>query len=118
MLVEFIPFSLLISVVFFNLLVLSVNGQKNTSSIKGRILAADGNPAYVTIELKSLKRITATDNNGNFRLNRLPALQDTLVITSVESGTYLQPIALKKNETANLGDVHLSFNVRQLQDVE
>ena len=118
MLLELTPFRLLISVVFFNLLVLSANGQKNTASIKGRILAADGNPAYVTVELKSLKRITVTDNNGNFSLNRLPALQDSLVITSVESGSYSQPITLKKNETANLGDVQLSFKVRQFQDVE
>ena len=56
MLLEFTPFRMLVSVVLFNLLVLSASGQKNTASITGRVLAADGNPAYVTVELKSLKK--------------------------------------------------------------
>jgi iron complex outermembrane recepter protein len=107
-----------VSVVLFSMLFLGVNGQKNSGSIKGRIIAADGSPAYVTIELKNQKRITVTGNNGDFRFERLPALQDTLIITSIESRTYSLPVALRKNEAADLGDVHLSFNVRQLQDVE
>ena len=107
-----------VSVLLFSLLFLSASGQRNSASIKGRIISADGNPAFVTVELKSLKRIAVTDNDGNFRFERLPALQDTLIITSIGSRTYSQPIALQKNEAVNLGDVHLSFNVRQLQDVE
>ena len=92
--------------------------QKNTGSIKGRIIAVDGSPAYVTVELKNLRKITVTDNNGNFKLEGLPALKDSIIITSVESRIYSQAIALQKNEAANLGDVHLSINIRQLQDVE
>jgi len=112
------PLRLVVSVFLFNMLFLGASGQKNSASIKGRIIAADGNPALVTVELKNLKRITVTDNNGNFRLERLPSLQDTLIITSIESRTWSQPVVLQKNEAVNLGDVHLSFNVRKLQDVE
>lgn len=92
--------------------------QKNSAVIKGRIISADGTPAYVTVELKNLKRITVTDNNGNFKLQSLPALQDTLQITSVDSKEFGQAIKLNKNEIINLGEIHLSFNIRQLQDVE
>src|ERR1022692_3056227 len=96
----------------------SLLAQKNSASIRGRIIAADGSPAYVTLELKNLKRIAITDNNGYFKLERLPALRDTIIITSVGSSIYSQAVELKKNGAANLGDVHLSINARQLQDVE
>ena len=92
--------------------------QRNTGSIRGRIITADGSPAPVTVELKKQKKITVTDNNGNFKLLNLPALQDTLIISSVESKTYTQPVTIAKNETANLGEIHLTFNIGQLQDVE
>jgi iron complex outermembrane recepter protein len=96
----------------------NVSAQKNTGSIIGRITAADGSPAYVTVQLKKSKKITITDNNGNFRLQNLPALQDTLVITSVESRTYSQPVSIEKGASINLGEIHLAFNIGQLQDVE
>ena len=92
--------------------------QKNNAVIKGRIISADGTPAYVTVELKNFKRITVTDNNGNFKLQSLPALEDTLLVTSVDSKEFGQVIKLNKNEIINIGEVRLSFNVRQLQDVE
>lgn len=92
--------------------------QKNNAIIKGRIISADGTPAYVTVELKNLKRITVTDNNGNFKLQNLPALEDTLLITSVDLKEFGQPIKLIKNEMLNIGEIHLSFNIHQLQDVE
>ena len=60
-----------------------VLSQRNIGSIKGRIITSDGSPAFVTVELKKLKKITATDNEGNFKFLNLPALQDTLIISSV-----------------------------------
>jgi iron complex outermembrane receptor protein len=92
--------------------------QKNTGSIKGRILTPDGRPAYVTVELKKHKKITVTDNNGNFKFQNLPALEDTLIITSAESKTYAMPISFRKDETVDIGDIHLLFNIGQLQDIE
>lgn len=92
--------------------------QKNNGSIRGRIIAADGSPAYVTIELKKLNRITVTDNNGNFKLQNLPALNDTLIITSAESKTYTHPVTIGNGEAVTLGDIHLTFYISQLQDVE
>jgi len=96
----------------------TVCAQKNSGSIKGRIINSDGSPAYVTVELKKLKRVTATDNNGYFKLQHLPALHDTLLITSVESKTYSQSVALEKEQEENLGNIHLGLNIGQLHDVE
>jgi len=109
-----ITFFSFISLLFFQ----NSFGQKNTGSISGRIITADKNPAYVTVELKGLKKITVTDNKGNFKLQNLPALQDTLIISSVESKTYAQFVSIEKDETKNLGEIHLSFNFGQLPGVE
>jgi iron complex outermembrane receptor protein len=93
-------------------------GQKPFGSISGRILNADGSPAYVTIELRKLGKIAVTDNNGYFKLSHLPGLRDTLLITSVESQTYSQLVVLERDQKYNLGDIHLSYNIGQLHDVE
>ena len=104
---------------FFILLIPSfLFAQKNAGSIKGRIITPDGNPAFVTVELKKLKKRTLTDIRGNFVMRNLPALQDTLVVTSAESKTFIQPVTLTGNETLSLGDIHLEFVIAQLQDVE
>src|SRR5580704_3512634 len=94
---------------FITFIPLFVIAQKNTASIRGRIITADGSPAYVTVELKKIKKVTVTDNNGNFKLLNLPALQDTLIITSIESKTYSQPVAIEKEEAVNLSVIHLAF---------
>src|ERR1700733_13239061 len=93
--------------------------QKANCAIKGRIIDAEGKPAVkVNVELQKLQRIAVTDNNGFFVLQHLPVLSDTLILSSIESKTFSQPVSLAKNQSVNLGDIHLSFNVRQLADVE
>jgi iron complex outermembrane recepter protein len=92
--------------------------QKNTGSLKGRILAPNGRPAYVTVELKNRKKITVTDNNGDFKFQNLPALQDTIIITSAESKAYRQHVTVGNGEVVTLDDIHLLFNIGQLQDIE
>src|SRR5271154_852476 len=92
--------------------------QNSAGSITGRIFNADGTPAYVTVELKKLKKIISTDNNGKFKFRNLPPASDTLIISSVESRTYFQAVMISKNEEVNLGDIHLTFNIAQLQNVE
>jgi len=107
-----------ISLITWLLFAQTIYAQKNSGSITGRIINSDGSPAYVTVELKKLKRVTATDNNGYFKLQHLPALHDTLLITSVESKTYSQSVALEKEQEENLGNIHLGLNIGQLHDVE
>ena len=92
--------------------------QKPAGKIRGRILLVDGSPAYVSVELKNLKKIASTDNDGYFELAGLPGLTDTLIITSVEAKTYKQPVNLVNGQQINLGDIHLAVNIAQLQTVE
>ena len=94
------------------------DAQKNSGAIKGRVLAADGSPAYVTVELRQLKKITATDSKGNFILTGLAELTDTIVFTAVGAKTYVEPVSLQRNALLNLGDIHLTFTIAQLQDIE
>ena len=106
----FFTFLLLISLQSF--------AQKNGASINGKIITADGRPAYVTVELKSIKKITATDNEGNFKFQGLPALNDSLVITSAEFDIKVVSISLKKDETLDAGIIRLDYKIGQLQNIE
>jgi len=106
---------------FINLFLFSFNtfSQKPTGVIKGKILAADGNPAAsVSVELKKLKRIIFTSENGYFILQHLPGLEDSLMISSVESEIYSREIKLKAGESVDLGVIRLAYNIKQLQQVE
>src|ERR1019366_6040811 len=91
--------------------------QKNCA-IKGRILTHNSIPAYVTVELKKQKKITETDNNGNFKLVNIRSIQDTLVIPSAESQIKLVAVNPLPGETQDLGNINLDFIVTQLQDIE
>jgi len=97
---------------------LSVVAQKQGASIRGRILAPDGSPAFVTVQLKAARKMTITDNAGYFVFTNLTELQDTLIISSVDANTFSRAVNLARNEKTDIGDICLSFNIRQLQDVE
>jgi len=93
--------------------------QKVTGVVKGRIVAADGNPAIsVSVELKKLKRLAITNENGFFILQHLPAFQDSLVVSSVGAEIYGTEIKLNSGEVRDLGTVTLSKSIKQLQQVE
>ncbi|MBS1598278.1 MAG: TonB-dependent siderophore receptor [Bacteroidetes bacterium] len=105
--------------IFFLLGHFNSYSQKTTGVIKGKILAADGKPAIsVTVELKQLKRIAITNDNGFFILQHLPYLEDSLIISSVESELSGSAIKLKNGEVKDLGIIRLALNIKQLQQVE
>ena len=113
---KFPPFIFLTTLLFFSFI---ASAQKNSGIIKGRIFDAEGKPAVnINIELQKIKRVTITDENGFFMLQHLPAFEDTLVIYSVDSKITLQPIKLEKNQTIDIGIIHLEYIVKQLQFVE
>ncbi len=93
--------------------------QKQTASIRGKIVALDGDPVGgVTIEIKKLGRMAVSDSRGNFILQHLPALSDSLFISSVGTNLYIMPIQLNNSELMELGVIHLTRNVTLLQTVE
>ncbi len=106
--------------VFFLLLIpISIFSQKPSGSISGKILTIDGEPVSgATITLQKLGKISTTDAKGNFNLQHLQGLTDSLIISLVGTKLYKQPVSLNKNETLNIGVIRLTYNIAQLQTVE
>ncbi len=93
--------------------------QKPSASIKGKIVGSDGEPAIgVNVQLQQLKTLTVSDSKGSFSLQKLPALNDTLVISSVGTHLYKHKISLNNGETLDLGTIHLTISIAVLQTVE
>jgi len=93
--------------------------QKQSGSIFGKIVALDGQPAVgVTIEIKKAGRIAVSDTRGNFILQHLPALWDSLLISSVGTNLYKEAVHLSNAQNLDLGIIHLTASVTLLQTVE
>ena len=85
--------------IFFLLTVLfSINvlAQKKDGVIKGTIVTADENAIYATVQLKKSKKIVVTDN-GVFEFQNLPALDDSIIITSIVFQRISLAVKLEKN---------------------
>ena len=100
-----------------NIITIKLSAQNN-NGIKGKILTANGEPAYVSVELQHQKKIKATDNKGNFQFSGIDETQDTLVISSVEFNTKKIAISFEKDKVTDLGTINLDAVVKQLQDIE
>jgi iron complex outermembrane receptor protein len=93
--------------------------QKPFGSIKGKILSADSQPAaFVNVELKKLKRMTVTDGDGNFILQHLPPIADTLLISSIESRSTKMAVRLEMGSSLDIGTIHLQYRINELENVE
>ncbi len=93
--------------------------QKTTASVSGKIITSDGEPAVsVSVQLKKTGKLVLTDATGNFILHHLPALSDTLIVSSAGANFYKQAVTVESGETKNIGLIHLTFNIAQLQLVE
>jgi iron complex outermembrane receptor protein len=101
------------------MLPLSIFSQKPGGSIYGKILSVDGEPVSgATIALQKLGKISMTDAKGNFTLQHLPGLRDSLIISFVGSNLSKLAVSLKKGESLNIGTIRLTYNIAQLQTVE
>jgi iron complex outermembrane recepter protein len=117
--VSIFPKTLGVFILFYLSTTSHLFAQKSGGSLKGSIVAINGESAAgITVELRKAGRITLTDKNGNFILQRLPTLKDTLVISSVGTHLYKQEVQLKGTEELNIGTIHLTQNITQLQTVE
>ena len=67
--------------------------KAQTGALKGTINSADGKPlVHATVKLKKANIITYSDDAGNFSLEHLPALRDSLEISSVGFETFSKAI--------------------------
>ncbi len=93
--------------------------QKTNGSIRGKIVTVDGEPVIgITVELKKLGKIALTDAKGVFNLQHLPSLSDSFIISSVGLNFYKQEVELNSGQSLNIGTIHLTYNIAQLQTVE
>lgn len=93
--------------------------QKQNGLIKGRIVTIEGEPAGgVSVRLKLNGRMVIADANGIFVLQHLPALYDSLIISSVGSYQYRKKVLLKEGESLNIGTIQLTYHIEKLQTVE
>jgi iron complex outermembrane receptor protein len=91
----------------------------SSGQIKARVVAENGSAAaYVSIELAKLKKLTISDSKGNFILDNLPGLDDTLILTSSEFYQKKLPVHVSANQFMDLGLIYLAYNISALQDVE
>ncbi len=107
-------FPLILFYVFAN----TAFAQNNKGIIRGKVVAADGTPSYVTISLKKDSKSTVTDNEGSFSLINLPAINDTIEISSVGARPLSIPVTLSNNEILDLGTIHQEFSYAALQNIE
>ena len=108
-------------IVVYLLLFVSLNsaGQVGGGNIKGQFITVEGKPASgVSLLLKRLKKRAVTNIEGRFTLSNLPALKDTLIITSVDSRTIVLPVSLAQSQTLDIGTIKLEPKVQQLENVE
>ncbi|HVZ57475.1 MAG TPA: TonB-dependent receptor [Chitinophagaceae bacterium] len=85
--------------------------------IRGRLLTAEGPAANFTVELSRTKRITQSDEAGYFVIRHLPALKDTLRVSSAVSGLFRQMVSLDKDQELDLGTIQLPLDRKALQEI-
>ncbi len=90
-----------------------------TGILKGTISSANGKPlVHATVRLKKANIITYSDDVGNFSLEHLQALRDSLEISSVGFETLIKAIEIENGRINNLGIIKLNVKLNQLQTVE
>jgi iron complex outermembrane receptor protein len=101
------------------LIVFSLHAQQGMTKITGRVLNMEGYPVEnLSVVLKKAKRLTFTDANGKFQFTKLDALMDTLEISAIDLTPLRIPVELHDAEMVDIGIVHLSYNIKELQNVE
>ncbi len=93
--------------------------QFPNSSIKGKIIGVDGNPASdVSVILKKLKKVTTTNSDGVFVFRGLYEIKDTILVSSVNTRPFILPVVLKNHQILDIGSIKLAPRIQQLESVE
>ncbi|QMU29144.1 TonB-dependent receptor [Adhaeribacter radiodurans] len=95
----------------------SALAQLKTGNVHGRILTSDGNPAgFVTVGLKDLPGGSMSDENGNYRLNRIKAGSYTLRVSAVGLEPQEKPIDISAGQSLTV-DFTLQESAARLREV-
>jgi len=106
---------LLLSITFVLILNIAY-AQKATITLRGKVLTADGQPAWgLTLSIKNTNNISYTDREGNFKISA-PAGSSTLVIKSGLSSE-AQEIAIEANTDQTLSPISIKEKSYELSEV-
>ena len=104
----------LLLLAFISLLTFVTNAQ---NTVSGKIVTKDGAPAsYVNIELRDLKKLAISDQDGRFAITDVPNGTYQVVISYAGLHTVKQKIVVKNNQSISL-NAELTENASELQEV-
>jgi iron complex outermembrane receptor protein len=97
--------------------VFSQNSTNNFGVIKGIVITSDDKvAALVTVQLKATKKITITNENGEFVFANVSPGKYEVEVTSVGYTKFIQTVILEADKTANLS-FRLTENAIELTEV-
>ncbi|WP_417942656.1 TonB-dependent siderophore receptor [Flavobacterium sp. RS13.1] len=97
---------------FFNI------GQAQNAKITGKIISEnDEAVSYASVSIKSLKKNTISDDNGNFEITNLVPGSYTVSFSAMGFSSFEKTIELHENENAEVSII-LQKNINTLQAVE
>lgn len=91
--------------------------QSGYGVLEGRILSAEGKPAAgITVHVNGTRLSVATNEGGEFRLDRVRAGQTTLHVTAVGLAPVDRTVTVRASDKVSV-DISLSENWNELQEV-
>ena len=95
--------------------VFSQNSTNNFGVIKGIVITSDDKPAaLITVQLKFAKKITITNENGEFVFANVSPGKYEVEVTSVGYTTLVQTVILEANKIANIRFPYYNHNKKLL----
>ncbi|MBN8822777.1 MULTISPECIES: TonB-dependent receptor [unclassified Spirosoma] len=96
----------------------TVSYAQSVGTITGRIITAQAQPlAHATVRLTNSRVGTTTNDQGEFVLERVPAGEQTIVISRIGHGRVRQTVNVVAGETTRLTDLTLLETAESLQEV-
>ncbi|GAB4035706.1 TonB-dependent siderophore receptor [Spirosoma gilvum] len=91
---------------------------QSAGTVAGRVLSANAQPlAQATVRLSNSRIGTITNDQGEFVLERVPAGEQTIVISRIGHGRLRQTVNIVAGETTRLTDLTLLETAESLQEV-
>src|SRR5687768_4023138 len=100
------------------ILLLGLTARGQTGSVGGSILSDQGQPLeFANVSLKGTALGSATDQDGKFSIDNVPAGNHTLMVSSIGYSTVTRSVTVHSDQTTSV-DIRLIELAEQLQAVE
>ena len=86
------------------------------ATIKGKVVNGNDTVNYARIWLKNTNHGTATDKNGNYIIENVPAGTYTLTAKAIGFNAFYEEVTLAENETVKI-DINLKENEQSMNEV-